>query len=132
MLSEVDARAIAQKVVDAAKATAHVDTGALKRSISYTYVKNEIIFRQLFYGAYHENSRLEDYANQYIPRDQPWKLISTSFTGEVVEVGRSKGGRATRNVIRPYDSKQTTTSIKRLIEISRARKAKEEAEDGET
>lgn len=129
MLSEADARALAQKVVDAAKATAHVDTGALKRSISYTYVKNEIIFRQLYYGVYYENSMLEKYAAKYIPAGQPWKVLLTKFGGEVVEVAKTKGGRTMRSVIQPWNAKTTTTSIRRLIDLARAKREKEEAEN---
>lgn len=96
MLTEIQARSIADKVVQAAKGTAHVDTGALKRSISYTYVKEVIIFRQLFYGEFNENSQLEKYAEKYIPNGQPWQIILTKFNGETVEVKKSATGRILR------------------------------------
>ena len=66
MLSEVEIRAIAQEVVRRAKGTAHVDTGALKRSISYTYVRQVVIFRELFYGQFGDNSELEKIARKLI------------------------------------------------------------------
>jgi len=131
MLTETEARALAQKVVDAAKTTAHVDTGALKRSISFTYVKQEIIFRQIYYGIYNDNSQLEKYAKKYIPSNQPWKIILTKFGGETVEIGQTKGGRKTRNTIQPYNAKQTTSNIRNLIAAYRAKKAKEDAETEE-
>lgn len=126
MLTEVEARAIAQKVVDAAKATAHVDTGALKRSISFTYVKGVIIFRQLYYGVFYENSRLEKYAAKYIPSNQEWKLISTNFGGETIEVGKTRTGRATTRTISKTTAPNTTKNIRRLIEINRAKRKKEQ------
>lgn len=128
MLTEVDARSLAQKVVDAAKATAHVDTGALRRSISFTYVKGEIIFRQLFYGVYHDNSKLEQYARQYIPVGQPWKVLLTKFGGEIVEVSRTKAGRTIKREIQPWNAVNTTTNIRKLIEQANARRKKREAE----
>lgn len=134
MLDEQQARSLAEKVVNAAKSTAHVDTGALKRSISFTFVKGEIIFRQLFYGVYYQNSLLEKYAKKYIPNGQPWKIILTKFGGEIVEVGKTRGGRSTKTVKQEWNSaraKQTTENIRRAIEASRAKKAKEEAENGE-
>lgn len=123
MLTELEARDIAQKVVNAAKATAHVDTGALRRSISFTYVRGEIIFRQLFYGVFYDNSRLEKYAQQYIPSDQKWKLITTNFGGETVEVGRTQSGRATKRILKPYSrtSRQSSSNINKLIAISKAK-----------
>ncbi len=127
-LTELEARAIAQRVVNAAKATAHVDTGALKRSISFTYVRGVIIFRQLYYGVYYENSRLEDYAEQYIPYGQPWKLVLTKFGGETVEIGKTAGGRALRKVIKEYVGKTTTSKIKDLI---RAKKLRDALKNGE-
>ena len=62
MLSEVEIRAIAKTIVDKAKRTATVDQGSLKRSIAYTYVRNEVIFRELYYGQWNDNSQLEEYA----------------------------------------------------------------------
>lgn len=129
MLTESEAREVANKVVSAAKNTAHVDTGALKRSISYTYVKGEIIFRQLFYGAFGENSLLEDLANKIIPKGQAWKVILTSFNGETVEVGKKSSGRRTRNTTTKYNPVQTTEKIKKLISSVVAARKKRESEE---
>lgn len=142
MLTEKDARTIAEKVVQAAKVTSNVDTGALKRSISYTYVKGEIIFRQLFYGIYNKNSQLEKYAKKYIPNGQAWKIVLTKFGGETVEIGRTIRGNTTRNVLRSWDSvsaidnvlRTTTSNIRRLMETRKSRLAREaiEAANGKT
>lgn len=121
MLNEIQARGVAQKVVDAAKSTAKVDTGALKRSISYTYVKNEIIFRQLYYGVYGENSLLERYAKKYIPKDQAWKLILTKFNGETVEVKKSSTGRISRRSDSQSTWKSTTSFLRSLLARNKAK-----------
>jgi hypothetical protein len=59
MLTDQEIRAIAQRVVDQTKSTARVDTGALKRSISYTYVKGLVTFRMIYYGQFGKNAELE-------------------------------------------------------------------------
>jgi hypothetical protein len=130
MLTEAEARALGAKIVAASKETAHVDTGYLKRSIAFTYVRQVMIFRQVFYGVYYENSKLEKYINQYIPSGQQWKIILTDMGGVEIEVGRTQSGRAVSRVIKPYEPKQTTKNINRLIEISRARRKKEEEDNG--
>ena len=123
MLIEKDARELGAKVVAAAKATAHVDTGYLKRSIAFTYVRGIMIFRQVFYGVYYENSKLEYYAKQYIPNDQQWKIILTNMEGEEIEIGRTQSGRATRRITKPYQrtGKTSTDSINKLIAIAKAK-----------
>ena len=82
MLSEIEIRAIAQTIVNKAKSTAHVDQGSLKKSIAYTYVRDVVIFRELYYGQWNENSLLEKYANQLMPNGVAWKIVYTKLGGD--------------------------------------------------
>jgi hypothetical protein len=129
-LTEKEIRAIAQTVVNDSKRTSRVDTGALKRSISYTFVRGVVIFRQLFYGEF-GNSQLEKNAIKLMPNGTEWKIISTKFGGGTVEVGRTRAGRATRRTSILSALRGGTNKIKALIAASRLRKAKK-LKDGET
>ncbi len=124
MLTELEARALGAKIVAAAKETAHVDTGYLRRSIAFTYVGKVMIFRQVFYGVYYQNSKLEKYAAQYIPTDQLWKIILTSIGGEEIEVSRTRSGRAVSRTTKLYQrtGRTTTSNINKLIAIAKANK----------
>lgn len=73
---------LAQRVVDMSKKTAHVDTGALKRSINYTVARGQIVFRQLFYGQYHDNSQLIQNA-QRIMKGVPYIIEELDEEGNV-------------------------------------------------
>ena len=129
-LEEADIRKIAQDIVNKSKRTAHVDTGALKRSISYTYVKEIVIFRQLFYGQFYNNSELEKNAARLMPNGTNWKIIYTSFGGQTVEVGRTRAGRKTQKSVLKTLLSGSTTNIKALI--ARRKKKKKAADNGET
>jgi hypothetical protein len=122
-LDEKEIRKVAQKVVDISKATARVDTGALKRSISYTYVKKVVIFRQIYYGQFKNNSQLEKNAAKLIPRGVEWKIIYTSFGGETIEIGRTRSGRASQRSIISTLLSGSTTAIKKLIAKNKAKRA---------
>ena len=60
----------------------------MKRSIAYTYVRNEVIFRELYYGQWNDNSKLEEYANDLMPNGVKWKIIYTKLGGDTYEVGK--------------------------------------------
>jgi hypothetical protein len=122
MLDDADVKKIAKKVVSLSKASAHVDTGALKRSISFTYVKEIVIFRQLFYGQFYNNSELEKNAAALMPNGTNWKIIYTSFGGETVEVGRTRAGRKTQRTILSTLLSGSTTKIKALIAKRKAKR----------
>lgn len=125
-LDEKEIRKAAQKIVDVSKSTARVDTGALKRSISYTYVRGVLIFRELYYGQFKGNSQLEKNAAKLVPRGVEWKIIYTSFGGETIEIGKTRAGRATqRSVINTLLS-GSTTAIKKLIARNKAKRAKKD------
>lgn len=129
MLSEVEIRAIAQEVVRRAKNTAHVDTGALKRSISYTYVRQVVIFRELFYGQFGDNSELEKIAKKLIPNGVAWKIIYTNFGGDTYEVGKTRQGRATQRKVLSAVKRTATNRIKALINLAQKKRKDGEAED---
>jgi hypothetical protein len=129
-LEEAEIRKIAQDIVNKSKRTAHVDTGALKRSISYTYVKEIVIFRQLFYGQFYNNSELEKNAARLMPNGTNWKIIYTNFGGQTVEVSRTRAGRKTqRSILKSLLGTSSTTNIKALI--AKRKKKRKAAENGE-
>lgn len=115
MLSEVEIRAIAQTIVNKAKSTAHVDQGSLKKSIAYTYVRDVVIFRELYYGQWNDNSLLEKYANQLMPNGVAWKIVYTKLGGDTYEVGKTKQGRATQRKAVAVALRNSTNNIKALI-----------------
>lgn len=92
-------RTIIRDVVREAKATAHVDTGYLKRSIRGDIVgKNRSLeFRQVVYGVYNDNSRLVAIAQRLVPKDIQWEVILEDEDGnETKATGVSKTGRKVR------------------------------------
>lgn len=95
-MTEPEIRAIAQSIVTKAKATARVDQGTLKRSIAYTYIRGEVIFRQIYWGAYGDNSMLESLASQYMPFGVPYRVVLTELGGGTFEKGKTKQGRTTQ------------------------------------
>lgn len=106
---------LGQEVVRATRKTAKVDTGLLKRSIRATLERNTIVFREIYYGAYNENSKLLENAKKIIPAEIDWKVIF------VDEEGREKTIEATTKTGRKIKAKQvsstnqSTSKIKALI-----------------
>jgi len=129
LLSEVEIRAIAKTIVDKAKKTAKVDQGSLKRSIAYTYVRNEVIFRELYYGQWNDNSQLEKYATELMPNGVKWKIIYTKLGGEEYEVGRTRQGRTTQKKAVSTALRNSSNNIKKLIALVRANRKKDEGKD---
>lgn len=127
-LEEDEIRKIAQGVVNVSKASAHVDTGALKRSISFTFVKEIVIFRQLFYGQFNDNSQLEKNAARLMPNGTQWKIIFTNFGGVTVEVGRTRAGRRTQKSVLKTLLGGSSVNIKALIAKAKAKRKKKELE----
>lgn len=121
-LTELEIRAIGKKIVAKSKSSARVDTGALKRSISFSYVKKIMIFRQMYYGQYGTNSKLEKNAIAMVPNGVQWKIINTAFGGGSIEIGRTRNGRATQKSILPSLNLGSSNNIKSLIAKSRAKK----------
>jgi hypothetical protein len=115
MLDEKEIRAIAQRVVDLSKSTARVDTGALRRSISYTYVKGLVTFRMIYYGQFGKNAELEKNAIKLMPRGVEWRIVYTKFGGNTYEIGRTRQGRATQKSLLPTLTKIGTSAVTSLI-----------------
>ena len=115
MLAEAEVRAIAQNIVNQSKNTARVDTGALKRSISYTYVRGVVTFRELYYGQYGTNSKLEKNAERLMPNGIEWRIIYTDFGGNTRTVGRTRTGRRTQSSAIASAILYGTSKIKALI-----------------
>lgn len=121
MLEEKEIRAIAQQIVNMSKNTAHVDTGALKRSISYTYVKQVVTFRMIYYGMFNNNARLEKNALRLMPSGVEWRIIYTKFGGETYEVGRTRTGRRSQKSLLPALVRIGTSAVSSLIDKIRNR-----------
>ena len=84
--SDAEIREYIRKVVREAKDTANVDTGFLKRSIKGDLIgrNKSVEFREIFYGAYNNNSRLVQIAERIMPKDLQWKVIFVDEEGTVV------------------------------------------------
>lgn len=124
MLTEAEIRAIAQQVVNESKSTARVDTGALRRSIAFTYVRGIVTFREFLYGQYGTNSKLEKNAIRLMPYGVQWRIIYTKFGGAEVEVGRTRQGRATQSSSLSGLWKSTTSKIRNLIAAKKLKDGK--------
>jgi len=115
MLDEAGIRAVAQSIVDQSKSTARIDTGALKRSISFTYVREQVIFRMLYYGQFGKNSKLEANARRLMPSGVKWKIIYTEFGGGTFEVGVTQTGRNSTRKIIDSITRSSTTAVTSLL-----------------
>jgi hypothetical protein len=124
VLSETEIRAIAQKVIDESKRTARVDTGALRRSMAFTYIRGVVTFREFVYGQFGDNSMLEKNAIRLMPNGTQWRIIYTQFGGKEVESTPIRKGRASQGNILGNLYKTTTSKIRALI-------ARKKSKDGE-
>ena len=89
-------KSIAREIVQKSKSAAHVDTGRLKRSISYVVnLQGVITFTEVFYGQFGENSDLEENIKSMWPNGIPYNLIYTDDDGKPYQVvKRTASGRA--------------------------------------
>lgn len=88
-----------REVVREAKSTANVDTGFLKRSIRGDLIgrNRSVEFREIFYGAYNENSKLLEIAQRVMPNDINWKIVYENEEGDETTIkGRTRTGRTIR------------------------------------
>jgi len=118
-----------REVVSETKSTAKVDTGFLKRSIRGNWFKNIATFREVFYGAYNDNSKLVENAKRIMPADIPWRVIFVDEDGRETTVeGKTRTGRTISR--KAITSKNVSTdNIKRLIGLIKARKNAEKEND---
>lgn len=118
-----------KEVVSETKSTAKVDTGFLKRSIRGNWFKNIATFREVFYGAYNDNSKLIENAKRIMPKDIPWKVIFVDEDGRETTVeGKTRTGRTiSRKSV--TNKNVSTDNIKRLIGLIKAKKNAETQND---
>ena len=121
-----------REVVREAKSTANVDTGFLKRSIRGDLIgrNRSVEFREIFYGAYNENSKLLEIAQRIMPNDINWKVVYENEEGDETTIkGRTRTGRTIR---RSSISSNNISSpkIKALISSIRYKK-KDDTGEGE-
>lgn len=119
-----------REVVREAKSTANVDTGFLKRSIRGDLIgrNRSVEFREIFYGAYNENSKLLEIAQRIIPNDINWKIVYENEEGDETTIkGRTRTGRTIR---RSSISSNNISSpkIKALIQSIRGKKKNDTGE----
>ena len=116
MLTDQEIRAIAKSIVDEAKqkGNVRVDQGSLRRSISYTVTRGVYIFRELYYGQYNGNSKLEEIVRKKFPNGVPYKIAYTDLNGREVEVSKTKQGRATQRSLLPTLLKIGTKAVQEL------------------
>ena len=115
--SDAEIREYIRKVVREAKDTANVETGFLKRSIKggLNGRNRSVEFREIFYGAYNNNSRLVQIAERIMPKDLQWKVIFVDEEGTETNIqGTTRTGRKISR--KQITSENVSTSkIKALI-----------------
>ena len=94
--SQSELRKIAREIVRKSKSAAHVDTGRLKRSISFVVnLQGVVTFTEVFYGQFGENSDLEENIKSMWPNGVSYNLIYTDDDGKPYQVvKRTSSGRA--------------------------------------
>ena len=113
-----------REVVREAKSTANVDTGFLKRSIRGDLIgrNRSVEFREIFYGAYNENSKLLEIAQRIMPNDINWKIVYENEEGDETTIkGRTRTGRTIRRSSITSNN-ISSPKIKALIQSIRGKK----------
>mgnify|MGYP003456883314 FL=1 len=113
-----------REVVREAKSTANVDTGFLKRSIRGDLIgrNRSVEFREIFYGAYNENSKLLEIAQRIMPNDINWKIVYENEEGDETTIkGRTRTGRTIRRSS-INSNNISSPKIKALIQSIRGKK----------
>lgn len=89
-------KSIAREIVRKSKSSAHVDTGRLKRSISFVVnLQGVVTFTEVFYGQFGDNSDLEENIRSMWPNGVSYNLIYTDDDGKPYQVVRkTASGRA--------------------------------------
>ena len=129
MLTDLEVREVAKEIVQEAKDTAHVEQGRLKRSIAYTLKKGEVVFRELYYGQWNDNSKLEDIATKKMPYGIKWRIVYTELGGDEYEVSKTKSGRRSiKSVKKSISKKVSTDKINALITSIKKKNGKKKNE----
>ena len=89
-------KSIAREIVQKSKSAAHVDTGRLKRSISFVVnLQGVVTFTEVFYGQFGENSDLDENIKSMWPNGVAYNLIYTDDDGKPYQlVKKTASGRA--------------------------------------
>jgi len=109
-------RKIARNIVKQSKNDAEVDTGRLKRSISYVIDKQGVYtFTEVFYGQFNNNSKLEENIKEMFPKGEPYNLLYTDDNGAPYQtVKRFKSGRISQvNVVNTKARSKINETIER-------------------
>jgi len=127
-------RTFIRNVVREAKRTSNIDTGFLRRSIKGDIIgrNKSVEFRQIFYGAYNDNSKLIEIAERIMPSDVQWKVIFLDEEGGETEIrGKTKSGRT---IVRRQITSESigTSKIKQLIRSIQIGKAKDNGGESDT
>jgi len=131
--TDAEIRQYIREVVSEAKKTAHVDTGFLKRSIRGDLIgrNRSVEFREIYYGAYNENSKLLEIAQRVMPNDIDWKIIYENEEGEETTIkGKTRTGRTIRRSSITSEN-VSTKNIKALIQSIRRGKKKNNTGEGD-
>lgn len=113
-----------REVVSEAKKSAHVETGFLKRSIRGDLIgrNRSVEFREIFYGAYNDNSKLLEIAQRIMPKNINWKIIYEDEEGDETTIkGTTRTGRTIRRSSISSEN-VSTKNIKALIQSIRGKK----------
>ena len=119
-----------REVVREAKSTANVDTGFLKRSIRGDLIgrNRSVEFREIFYGAYNENSKLLEIAQRIMPNDINWKIVYENEEGDETTIkGTTRTGRTIRRSSITSNN-ISSPKIKALIQSIRGKKKNDTGE----
>ena len=107
-------KSIAREIVQKSKASAHVDTGRLKRSISFVVnLQGVVTFTEVFYGQFGENSDLKENIKLMWPNGVAYNLIYTDDDGKPYQVvRRTASGRAA------VETKATKATTRKALGIN--------------
>lgn len=132
MLPIDDQVLLAERIVSLAKQSARIDTGSLRRSISFRFEKGILTFKQLYYGQWNGNSKLEDLANKMIPNGTPYMMEYSEFGGKIYTQTVKRSGRRLGTPPKKSTGKSsasaTTNNLRALIDLVNKNRAR--AEEG--
>lgn len=124
MLTDAELRPICEKIKAMSKRDAREKTGVLKRSIAFTIFKGVVTFRQIYYGQFGDNSKLEKNCIKLMPYGSKWRIIYTEYGGKEVESTAVRNGRASQSSIVGDLFNTTTSKIRALIASKKAKDGK--------
>ena len=135
--TEEQIRSYAKKVVDATKKTANYDTGFLYRSIKYNYYRRtgKLEFREVFYGAYNDNSDLVKNALRLMPSDIQWSLVFEYEDGSETSIkGQTRTGRtiSTKVISNENASTKKIKALQDAIALQRKTDGEKEKDNSRT